>query len=316
MTLLGVLLLGVLAGLHAASWGGYKDSPFEGFHLRSFLRSLVVAVLASGFLALWQGFGTGVIATLGAVYALERLATEWWKAIARNDDQSAYTIPMRLAVGGRPIQHTGVRYCVGGSVVLGLAAAGAALATLESTLRQAPPWVLAITIGGAGGWATAVGGAWKDAPIEGFSSFKFLRSPIVATAWAVPLSVLTSQPVLLLLASGGFAVASIETYKTFFTGGRPPGKFAGRPVLHRLPAIRQRLGRLHAALWAALGVGLLTLLPNDAPLAGRRRATPECSHHRSRRLRRLPGDPRPRPERSPRGTGGHRARNLTPDEAR
>jgi hypothetical protein len=267
MTLLGVLLLGILAGLHAASWGGYKDSPFEGFHLRSFLRSQVVAVLASALLALWQGFGTGVIASLGAVYALERLATEWWKAIVRNDDQSAYTIPMRLAVGGRPVQHTVVRYCVGGSVVLALVAAAAALETVESTLGQAQPAVLAITVGSAGGWATAVGGAWKDAPIEGFSAFKFVRSPLVATAWAIPLTFLTSQPVLLLLASGGFAVASIETYKTFFTRGRPPGKFAGRPVLYRLPTIRRRLGRLHAALWAALGVGLLTSLPNDAPFA-------------------------------------------------
>src|SRR3954453_5384896 len=36
--------------------------------------------------------------------------------------------------------------------------------------------------------ATAVGGAWKDAPIEGFSGWKFLRSPAIATAWAVPFS--------------------------------------------------------------------------------------------------------------------------------
>lgn len=67
-----------------------------------------------------------------------------------------------------------------------------------------------LTVGAAGGWATAVGGAWKDAPIEGFSSWKFLRSPAVATAWAVPLSLLTNSWVTLLLASAGFAVATID----------------------------------------------------------------------------------------------------------
>ena len=43
-------------------------------------------------------------------------------------------------------------------------------------------------VGGTGGWLTAVGGAWKDAPVEGFSGWKFLRSPAVATGWALLLA--------------------------------------------------------------------------------------------------------------------------------
>ena len=37
---------------------------------------------------------------MGTVYAVERLDTEWWKAIVREQDQSHYTIPMRLGVRG------------------------------------------------------------------------------------------------------------------------------------------------------------------------------------------------------------------------
>jgi hypothetical protein len=54
------------------------------------------------------------------------------------------------------------------------------------------------------------------------------------------------------LASSGFAVASIETYKTFLTGGRPPGKFSGRPVRAHLPALRNLFAHQHAILWMAI----------------------------------------------------------------
>lgn len=108
-----------------------------------------------------------------------------------------------------------------------------------------------------GGWATAVGGAWKDAPIEGFSRWKSLRSPLVATAWAVPCSVLTDDWGTLGLVSSGLAVATIETYKTFMTGDQPPGKFAGRVRRHHLPATRAMLAKLHAAAWSLLALGAL-----------------------------------------------------------
>jgi hypothetical protein len=31
MNLIEIWLVGLFGGLHAASWGAYKDSPFEGF---------------------------------------------------------------------------------------------------------------------------------------------------------------------------------------------------------------------------------------------------------------------------------------------
>lgn len=268
MSIVIAAVVGILAGTHAATWGAYKDAPFEGFRLRSYLRTVLLATVISLGFALWPGHTligqSRVVAVIGAVYALERLATEWWKAILREEDQSVYTIPMRLGFGGRPVDHRGIRYAVGGAVILGIVAVAAVIVQLQHVFPHASAWLIVPTVGAAGGWATAIGGAWKDAPIEGFSGWKFLRSPAVATAWAIPLSLLASNWVLLLLASGGFAVASIETYKTFFTGGRAPGKFADRPMLHHLPVARRRLGRLHATLWAALCISLLVSLAQPA----------------------------------------------------
>ena len=52
---------------------------------------------------------------------------------------------------------------------------------LASTdLWPASPPVTELTVGALGGWYSAFGGAWKDAPIEGFQLFKFFRSPLQA----------------------------------------------------------------------------------------------------------------------------------------
>jgi hypothetical protein len=91
----------------------------------------------------------------------------------------------------------------------------------------------------SGGWISAFGGAWKDAPAEGFQPLKFFRSPALA------------------------ALVATEAYKTFVFPSSPRGKFAGMPVrypdmLHRrrhfLPvyvAIRGAI--LAAAIGAAYG---------------------------------------------------------------
>ncbi|MGH3423337.1 MAG: hypothetical protein ACRDO8_01335, partial [Nocardioidaceae bacterium] len=218
--------------------------------------------------ASWPGAsgGPGPVVAVGVVYAVERLATEWWKAIWREDDQLAYTIPMRLGFRGRPVDDPLLRYTVGALVAAGVIAAMLVTDAVQGLLPGLPPWLVVPVVGGIGGWATACGGAWKDAPVEGFSGWKFLRSPVVATAWAVPLSVLTDSWVLLPLAAGGLAVASIETYKTFLTGGRPPGKFATRPVRFCYPRMRRLLPAAHALLWAVFAVVAVTTVA--APMHG------------------------------------------------
>jgi hypothetical protein len=273
MTPLAGVLVGLLAGAHAATWGAYKDSPFEGFRLVSFIRSIVVGGSAAMAVAYWSWSSRGIplrlAVAVGVVYGLERLATEWWKAFVRNDDQRAYTIPMRFAVAGEPIDNRGVRYMTGAAIGLGIIGGLVGVAAAQRALPDAPAWIVVCTVGALGGWATAVGGAWKDAPIEGFSGWKFLRSPTVATSWALPVSLLTANWCVMLLATSGFAVITIETYKTFFTGGRPPGKFAGRPSPHDCSVLRERLRRVHAVLWATLGMGLLESTTGRGYVGGR-----------------------------------------------
>jgi hypothetical protein len=267
----------VLVGLHVASWGAYKDAPFEGFRLASYLRSIVLAAIIAGLIAsLAPQLAPGVVLLIGTVYAIERLATEGWKAILREQDQDRYTIPMRLGFRGRPVDDNLTRYVVGAAVALGALAALSSLEAVQHRLPSPPPLLVLLAVGSAGGWATAVGGAWKDAPIEGFSGWKFLRSPAVATAWAVPLSFLTDSWTALLLASGGYAVATIETYKTFFTAGRPPGKFAGKPVQAHLPALRRLLAYQHAALWMAVAGAFAVTLSRlrHSPIGVSARALP------------------------------------------
>jgi hypothetical protein len=247
-----VVLLALFAGTHAATWGAFKDSPFEGFKPVSFVRSIVLAVVAAAALATATDLETTMapIVFLGVVYGVERLATELWKSFLREDDQDAYAIPMRIAVLGRTVDGRFSRYFMG-CVVL---ASVLVMAFVAAALQPAGggPLVLLVLVGGIGGWLTAVGGAWKDAPVEGFSGWKFLRSPVVATAWTVVLLPFTHDWVALTFAAAGLSVLSIETYKTFFTGGRPPGKFDGKPVRPGVDVQRHRCQLLHSGVYVCL----------------------------------------------------------------
>ena len=120
-------------------------------------------------------------------------------------------------------------------------------------------------VGGIGGWLTAVGGAWKDAPVEGFSGWKFLRSPVVATAWTIMLLPFTHDWVVLTFAAAGLSVLSIETYKTFLTGGRPPGKFDGKPVRPGVGVQRHRCQLMHSGVYVCLAsvVGTTALFDTE-----------------------------------------------------
>ena len=252
MSIVYAVLLGLVAGTHAATWGGFKDSPFEGFKWASFIRSIALATVVAAVLATTTDLESTLapVVLLGVVYACERLATEWWKSFFREDDQDAYAIPMRVAVAGRPVDARLPRYVTAVVVLTGLVVTGWTAAVLQPA-DDGPLWLL-VLVGGVGGWLTAVGGAWKDAPVEGFSGWKFLRSPVVATAWTIMLVPFTQDWVAMAVSAAGLSVVSIETYKTFLTGGRPPGKFDGKPV-HPVPgARRERCRLLHAGVYATL----------------------------------------------------------------
>ena len=247
-----VVILALLAGTHAATWGAFKDSPFEGFKPASFARTIVIALVVAVALVTATDLETTMapIVFLGVLYGIERLATELWKSFIREDDQDAYAIPMRIAILGRIVEGRFARYLLG-FVVL---AAVVLMSWAATALQPAGGGHLSllVLVGGIGGWLTAVGGAWKDAPVEGFSGWKFLRSPVVATAWTVMLIPFTQDWVVLTFAAAGLSVLSIETYKTFFTGGRPPGKFDGKPVRPGVDVQRHTCQLLHSGVYVCL----------------------------------------------------------------
>ena len=250
-------LTGLVAGTHSSIWGMYKDAPHEGFSPRVFTRSMLfgvlVALLIQRVTGLFPADAASFVVFFGIVYVVERALAEAYKTFFRQQDQSKYTIPMQFAVFGRPVESRGLR------MLLGVAYVGIMLATLWLILQlqraiggPAPLWVVFL-VGGAAGWISAFGGAWKDAPIEGFQTLKFFRSPAMAGAYAVLVSLLTDDLVFITMAAEGFVIMTTETYKTFFFPSKPRGKFAGKPVV--FPAwlrLRQRFVPLYVLIWLAV----------------------------------------------------------------
>jgi hypothetical protein len=145
-----------------------------------------------------------------------------------------------------------LRIAIGVAIAAGCVLAFSGIVRLEAAYGDTlPTWLVVITIGSVFGWISAFGGAWKDAPIEGFETLKFFRSPGIAVTWAAILSMLTTSWPLLALAAEGFTVASIETHKKFGEPDKPPGKFAGKPVsFPERFAFRRPFRVVYFAIWA------------------------------------------------------------------
>jgi hypothetical protein len=230
----------------------YKDSPHEGFTWRKYFRSaLLSAVLA----AAWQarvGFDLGSagarVVLFGLTYVSERGLVELYKTFLREEDQSKYFIPMQLHVMGRVVHSRRVRWAVAAAWVIVVILIGWVLLGLERV--SLAPVAVVLLIGSLGGWLSAFGGAFKDAPVEGFETLKFFRSPLIALGWAVLVACVTTHHLFIVLCGLGYTVATIETYKTFFLPSRPRGKFAGKPILFpELLTWRQRFVPLYGAIW-------------------------------------------------------------------
>jgi hypothetical protein len=256
-------VIGALAGLHTSTWGMYKDAPHEGFTWPKYFRSTVVAAVIGAAAATVLGWDLGDPAVRfvfwGLVYCLERAATEFWKYFIREEDQAKYFIPMQFGIMGKPMKDARKRIAIGVAVALVCVGVFVAIGALEERYgARWPRWLVVVTVGSLFGWISAFGGAWKDAPVEGFETFKFFRSPAVAAAWAFVVSGLAPSWAVIAIAAEGFTVASIETYKTFFLPHRPRGKFAGKPVLHpEQLERRRRFVPVYAGIWALVIIHLV-----------------------------------------------------------
>ncbi len=254
MDLFVAILIGALAGTHISTWGMYKDSIHEGFTWPKYFRSVIIgaaiAVIAYLTTNLDLLSAPGMVVFFGIVYAFERLTLELWKSFIRVEDQSKYFIPMQFGIRGKPIHDRRIRWSVGVAVVLVLILSIWGVRALQQAYPDLPPWLVLVTIGSFGGWLTAFGGAWKDAPVEGFETFKFFRSPGVSLFWAILLAFFTDDWVYIAIGGAGYSVAAIETYKTFFFPSKPRGKFAGKPILFpEMLKIRQYFVPVYVMIW-------------------------------------------------------------------
>ena len=256
---------GVLAGMHAAIWGMYKDALYEGFATARFLRSVILGALCGvGVQALLQlplpNLGSFVV-LFGLAYATERGIVEVWKTFLREEDQAKYTIPTRLTIRGVPVQSRVARLAAGVGYVAAIGLCLLITAHLEpggSPMDSIPRIAI---VGLVAGTIIAIGGAWRDAPMEGFDAVKFLRSPLIALAVAVALSWFTDSYFQMTVAAIGYERAVAETYKTFCLPSHTCGKFAGKPVL--FPDVysrRRQFVPVFAAIWVLVATaGVLAL---------------------------------------------------------
>lgn len=271
------LITGLGVGIHNATWGMYKDAPHEGFTWTTYFRSVVAGAVFGPFLYwffdLDLSHPANIFLLFGAGYTLERITMEVYKTFIRVEDQSKYFIPMQLSVFGKPVESYPLRLALGVLYVAALAAISYGIILLNNKYQAGDlnwnPFLILLPCS-VFGWVSAFGGAWKDAPLEGFETFKFFRSPGVAYFYAFIASLFTSNLLLITMCSIGFTIASIETYKSFFFLHRPRGKFQGKPILFpETLEFRKKFVPLYTAIWIAVGVcfilGLMdrpdTLLP-------------------------------------------------------
>ena len=247
--------VGLLSGTHTAIWGMYKYAIHEGFTVGRFARSVVVgaavAVAVQAALELALPTAAALAVLFGLAYAGERGVVEVWKTFVRDEDQSKYFIPMQFSVGGVPVAGRGARLAAGAAYVAIVAGCLVAIARLDGA---GPPPPARVALGAlAMGSLVALGGAWKDAPKEGFDPLKFFRSPGMTVLFALLLSRLTDGYLEATVAAIGYERAAAETYKTFFFPSKPRGKFAGKPVLYpEMLVHRRRFVPAYVAIWAAV----------------------------------------------------------------
>jgi hypothetical protein len=235
-------VVGLMSGCHASIWGMYKDALHEGFRYGAFLRSITIGAIVAVFLEIAFDFPLpaprALVLLFGLAYAVERGIVEVWKTFIRQEDQSKYFIPMQFSIGGVPVTSASARLAAGGAYIATVVAILLVVRNLNDGASTLPHTGRAALGGFAVGMLLAIGGAWKDAPKDGFDIVKFFRSPAMTVFYACLLAQLTADHLLIAAAAIGYERATAETYKTFFFPSKPRGKFSGKPVLY--PALLKK----------------------------------------------------------------------------
>lgn len=251
-----LLAVSVGSGLYTSAWGAYKDAPYEKFKPYTFPRSIWFSVLIL-FTLLNSPFGVGeefqklsLFHIFLALMGIERMVTEIYKACFRQGDQSIFLIPQQMTFFGRAVNSLVLRVLVG----IGLMAGVYYIVFWSRTITHITGFSIT---GFLTGLFICSGGAYKDAPFEGFSPTKFFRSAIVL-ALASPLVYWLGPCRLgfLVFTFGGLERLLVEYYKSYVVKS-VPGKF--RPDLPRIEGwFWRHRGALQGV--ATLLIGLLLWL--------------------------------------------------------
>lgn len=223
MTLATTMAIGFCSGLHAAMYGAYKDSPHESFLPRRCARELVLAVGIAAALDLFDlAGGQSAFVVYLSVFALSRIATEFWKLFVRVEPQEGYRIPTQIHWMRTPVGNPAVRLLVGcgflGAIYGCYRLFGLLPAWWPDTWRG-------IAVGGGIGLAEAIAGAYKDGTVEGFSPVKFTKSPVFGTIGGLIASLHTTDLAFMLLSAIGSMRMFLELLFKVLVRGYAPGKF-------------------------------------------------------------------------------------------
>lgn len=223
MSNLLVIFVGLISGLHAALYGAYKDSPHEAFLARRFVRELIIAgtiSLVMAILGVARGQSTFVLYV--SVFCLARLATEFWKLFLRVEPQCGYRIPTQIHWFKGVIHNPLLRVLMG----LGMIGCVFGCYKLFQLLPESLPWSeTGLIVGGGIGLVEAIGGAYKDGSIEGFSLRKFLKSPTFGAISGFLVSYHTTDLAFLLIGALGSMRMFNELIFKMIVRDYVPGKF-------------------------------------------------------------------------------------------
>ncbi len=176
-SLTGGIIVSILSGLYTSLWGAFKDSPYEDFKPKTFPRSIYFSFLIFIILFPLSFIHSGLKAInlfqlFFLVMGIERAFSEIYKAFFRNEDQAKYAIPSKFTLFGDPVESQLLRY------MLGILASVSIFFVLFIYIPIISLEYFAM-VALLGGILVSFGGAYKDAPFEGFAFFKFFRSPVV-----------------------------------------------------------------------------------------------------------------------------------------
>ena len=221
MPLARELALGLLAGLHGASYGAYKDSPHESFLTVRFVRELAIALLVALWLASLHAAESPFIFFV-TTFTLTRMITEFWKLFVRIEPQDGFRIPTQFHWLRGVVHSPSIRLLVGAGW---LGAIYGTYCLFKLLPHDLPRLAVGIVVGGGFGLVEAIAGAYKDGSIEGFSPWKFLKSPVFGAIGGMLASWHTYTLLFLMLAAYGSSRMFLELLFKILPRDYAPGKF-------------------------------------------------------------------------------------------